>query len=182
MSQELRILREQGHLLNLTVTGWRARDPQTWMCLTATLGPDVLSNLPLPKGSATKEGEAAPEPKPKEDPKKPRKLRYTPRSSLSELIRQALKEMQEELDKKRKGPGTREGETELKPCRGKATVPGAKQKQSGTKGQPLAMERIEVNEQDWEYEWTVTYNCPTANQPCPMCGRAKKGDKQPTPS
>src|SRR4051812_18118497 len=99
MSAEPKILDERGDELKLTLTGKRLAGGAT-VNLTAFLGPNVLANLPLPKGpTKPREGEAPPE---RTLSRKPGGV-YTERRSLAELIRRSIKAIQDGEPSPQKG-------------------------------------------------------------------------------
>ena len=139
MAEELKILKERGRSLVLTVTGMRVGSPGAVSHLRATLGSGVLVNLPLPRGPAVPEGKA---------PRPPKKgggtlRKYTERSSLTELIRHSIKQLQ---DGRRGRPPAR------------ALVPGTVKRQESIragKKWKTKTTTVPVQSQDWRYSWTV---------------------------
>jgi hypothetical protein len=152
MGEELRILKERGSRIVLTLTGKRLTLGAE-MSLRATLGVNVLANLPLPRGPT----------KPDED-EAPRKTKgpsrtYTERRSLTELIRLSVKRLQD---------------GEAGPITGSAVVPGTKKEQTkvpGGRKRKTVTTTEAVPEQDWLYKWQVEEITVTTRRSGPRSNR-----------
>src|SRR5437764_1179845 len=93
MGIEPRILRERPYELRLNVTGRRERDPEvTTVVLNATLGPDTLVALPLPKGITHSEGDVFLSHGTENETTD---REYTGRQSLATRIRWSIREIEE---------------------------------------------------------------------------------------